>query len=98
MPQLVSYRLGQRVSGPNITHTQLWTVSNTPGVPENLGDGAIRWKIDNTKDVGVVDINKGSGGRLYDPTFNASLSNSIYGVSDTVQPPSLRVLALIRAF
>ena len=98
MPQLVSCRLGQRASGPNITYTQLWTVSNTPGVPESLGDGAIRWKIDNTKDVGIAEKKSGLEGRLYDMTFNASLSNAIYGGANTVQPAALRELVLIRSY
>ncbi len=83
---------------PNITYAQLWTVSNTPGIPESLGDGAIRWSVDTTKDVGIAEKKSGLNGALYDPRFDASLSNSVYGSANTVQPASVRVLALIRAF
>lgn len=83
---------------PNITYTQLWTVSNSPGIPENLGTGAIRWKVDSTKDVGIAEKKMGLEGKLYDPQFNASLSNPTYGSSYTVQPAALRSLSLIRAY
>ncbi|WP_289175307.1 hypothetical protein [uncultured Parasutterella sp.] len=67
-------------------------------MPESLGDGAIRWKIDNTKDIGIAEKKTGLDGRLYDPTFNASLSNTIYGGANTVQPAALRSLVLIRSY
>ena len=38
----------------------------------------------------------GSGGPTYDIIFNAADSNSIYGASDTVQPPSLSLIPQIK--
>lgn len=39
-----------------------------------------------------------SGNAIYDFSMNASLSNPIYGNSDTVQPPALTLLPCIKAF
>lgn len=38
----------------------------------------------------------GSGNRWVRLLFNASLSNSIYGASDTVQPPACCLIAQIK--
>ena len=49
-----------------------------------------------------TDIGTGGPGHLHNPmvkaTFDASRSNSIYGASDTVQPPSIVGMWLVKAF
>ena len=52
---------------------------------EDNGQGVRRWGS-----------NEGNGQNTF--LFDASLSNAIYGNSDTVQPKSLRVLYIIKAF
>lgn len=99
MPQLVSCRLGQRVSGPNNTtrirfdrfrYNEYGWVTPVNGCAISTGEGGA-WKtnfsdIEGREDIGVqLDI-------------DASKSNSIYGASNTVQPNALRALILVRAF
>ena len=61
---------------------------------EGTFEGAFsRETISGTKKYGS---NGGTGARVF--KFDASLSNPIYGNSDTVQPKSLRVLYIIKAF
>ena len=42
--------------------------------------------------------NNGTGSKRYKVSFNASISNPIYGNSDTVQPPALTMVYIIKAF
>ncbi len=78
---------GQRVEAglPNITG------SFNPGGNNVYANGAFR-----TTDVQGSNKAAASDSRLI--TFNASLSNPIYGASDTVQPPALTLLPCIKAF
>ena len=58
-------------------------------------DGAISVNENSNPTVGSVDGNNAQD-RGYSITFNASLSNAIYGASSTVQPPALKLIAQIR--
>ena len=70
------------------------------------GDGKNLGKSDYVAVGALTDLNGGQGG-VYTPpyiwntagfAFKASLSNPIYGASDTVQPPALTLLPCIKAF
>ena len=86
--------------------------SNTPGqkieagLPEtegkigrvvayDSGSGSIRSEISSVNNRTGADQDVGS---LKDITIRPSLSNPIYGASDTVQPPALTLLPCIKAF
>ncbi len=58
-------------------------------------DGALNVNENSNPTVGSVDGNNAQD-RGYSITFNASLSNAIYGASSTVQPPALKLIAQIR--
>ncbi len=71
---------------PNITGT-LYSVINEQG----SASGAIQYAATET---GVAEI--GTARQRGNYTLNASLSNPIYGKSDTVQPPALTLLPVIK--
>ena len=73
---------------PNITGT-LYSVINEQG----SASGAIQYAATETGVVGT-----GTARQRGNYTLNASLSNPIYGKSDTVQPPALTLLPCIKAF
>lgn len=75
---------------PNITGTgMLWYTGNSQSDRDKL-EGAIF--IDMEKTPTYRDVNNGNvGTNGYPQGFNASLSNSIYGSSNTVQPPAIKV-------
>ena len=83
---------------PNITgigpkfHAELWTPTNTA----NHNDGAILkgTSYGETAKTGTNDDNRAAN---YGWNFDASKSNSIYGASTTVQPPSYTVRFYIKA-
>jgi len=83
---------------PNITGTgpkfnlELWTPTNTA----NHNDGAILKgpSYGETQKTGTNDDNRAAN---YGWSFDASKSNSIYGASSTVQPPSYLVKFYIKA-
>ena len=73
---------------PNITGT-LYSVINEQG----SASGAIQYAATETGVAGT-----GTARQRGNYTLNASLSNPIYGKSDTVQPPALTLLPCIKAF
>lgn len=82
---------------PNITFTLPWTVSNSEETSENLGSGAIKWAVKNDTLAGFVKKDM-SAGRMYDPRFDASWSNPLFGASNKPQVDGLFGLMLIRGF
>lgn len=70
-------------------------VSNTDASSPNLGIGAIKWSVKNDTFSGFMKKDM-SAGRLYDPNFDASLSNPLFGASNNLQPAGLFVQCLIR--
>ena len=73
---------------PNITGT-LYSVINEQG----SASGAIQYAATETGVAGT-----GTARQRGNYTLNASLTNPIYGKSDTVQPPALTLLPCIKAF
>lgn len=73
---------------PNITGT-LYSVINEQG----SASGAIQYAATETGVAGT-----GTARQRGNYTLNASISNPIYGKSDTVQPPALTLLPCIKAF
>lgn len=79
---------------PNITG-KFGVDSSFASNGSSLFIGAFAYHTDNYSKNG---INGSSGGGSYDASFDASRSNFIYGASDTVQPPSVVGLWLVKAF
>lgn len=70
---------------PNINGQIGWLVSTYSST--SAGTGALRWNI--KSNVGMLSTS--GTGHACDPYIDASLSNSIYGASSTVQPPAICV-------
>ena len=77
---------------------------NAPGLPELLGgfsaytyDAGMPWQAITSVDSGMNALTVGaSGGTRYNAfTFRASLSNTIYGASSTVMPPSVNLPVIL---
>ena len=77
---------------------------NAPGLPELLGgfsaytyDAGMPWQAITSVDSGTNALTVGSsGGTRYNAfTFRASLSNTIYGASSTVMPPSVNLPVIL---
>ena len=77
---------------------------NAPGLPELLGgfsaytfDAGMPWQAITSVDSGMNALTTGSsGGTRYNAfTFRASLSNTIYGASSTVMPPSVNLPVIL---
>ena len=77
---------------------------NAPGLPELLGgfsaytfDAGMPWQAITSVDSGMNALTVGSsGGTRYNAfTFRASLSNTIYGASSTVMPPSANLPVIL---
>ena len=77
---------------------------NAPGLPELLGgfsaytfDAGMPWQAITSVDSGMNALTVGSsGGTRYNAfTFRASLSNTIYGASSTVMPPSINLPVIL---
>ena len=77
---------------------------NAPGLPELLGgfsaytfDAGMPWQAITSVDSGMNALTVGSsGGTRYTAfTFRASLSNTIYGASSTVMPPSVNLPVIL---
>ena len=79
---------------PNITG-KLGVDSSFKSNGSSLFIGAFAYHTDNYAKNGV---NAGSGGGSYDASFDASRCSPVYGKSDTVQPPSIVGLWLVKAF
>lgn len=85
----------QRSAGlPNITgHAEFGYTNSTTGMPVIFTEGALS-STDSGKEGGFF---SGNGGKQKTQlSFNASNSNSIYGSSNTVQPPAYMVRAWVR--
>ena len=82
---------------PNITFTLPWLASNTEENSPNLGIGAIKWSVKNDTFSGFMKKDM-SAGRLYDPNFDASLSNPLFGSSNNLQVDAVFSMMLIRGF
>ncbi len=99
MPQLVSCRLGQRVSGPNMTGGIYFDRFLEASKGFAHGDVSFR---DAPGRTGANKINFPDGYQTDQQGVTISLDSSrssvIYGASETVQPASIRALALIRAY
>lgn len=72
-------------------------VSNTEENSPNLGIGAIKWSVKNDTLSGFMKKDM-SAGRLYDPNFDASLSNPLFGASNNLQVDAVFSMMLIRGF
>ena len=82
---------------PNITFVLPWVVSNNNETSENLGTGAIRWGVKNDTLAGFSKKDM-TAGRLYDPRFDASWSNPLFGASNKPQVDGIFGMMLIRSF
>ena len=77
----------------------LFFFQNTPGLPNIIGSGMSRVLQNGS---GACYTSSGGGGLQYglialnSIAFNASMYNEIYGNSETVQPPAIRVYVWIR--
>ena len=91
---LMSLRYSER---PNITFVLPWVVSNNNETSENLGTGAIRWGVKNDTLAGFSKKDM-TAGRLYDPRFDASWSNPLFGASNKPQVDGIFGMMLIRSF
>ena len=95
---------GQKIDPglPNITgsisnpsHSDTFSFGGEWGTTADSGALASSMFITNKA---IAEANWAGGAVLESITFNASASNSIYGASNTVQPPSLTLLPCIKAF
>ena len=77
------------IFGPNITGTVDWS---NAGNPSASGKGALYWAMVDAAGTHVTDE-----GYPANISIDASRSNSIYGNSTTVQPPSRYALMIIKA-
>ena len=77
---------------------------NAPGLPELLGgfsaytfDAGMPWQAITSVDSGMnaLTVGSSSGTRYNAFTFRASLSNTIYGASSTVMPPSINLPVIL---
>lgn len=77
---------------PNITGYigNLVSTSNESGANRN---GSFEWH--RREGVGVLNVSPGRGFR-YDPIFDASWSSTVYGNSETIQPPAIAVNIFIK--
>lgn len=93
----------QRSAGlPNITGSTAWAVNGTlgtyssQGTPYHENNGALLAKTDG-KAYGCIGTSGGDSSKSnVSVNIDASLSNPIYGASDTVQPPAYMVRAWVR--
>ena len=90
-------RLTVDIRLPNITFVLPWVVSNNNETSENLGTGAIRWGVKNDTLAGFSKKDM-TAGRLYDPRFDASWSNPLFGASNKPQVDGIFGMMLIRSF
>lgn len=79
---------------PNIEGEWGWQMNTGVVAHDNTLSGAFT-RSGNLKNYGMANAVQSNTENL---KFDASLSNAIYGNSDTVQPKSLRVLYIIKAF
>lgn len=86
---------GQRSAGlPNITgHSEFGYTNSTTSMPVIHTEGALS-STDSGREGGFLSGNGGNQNTQL--SFNASKSNSIYGSSNTVQPPAYMVRAWVR--
>lgn len=98
MMQYTEWHIGMRRGAglPNITGQigkiwgGVWTVPTNTGYMGAIQPGEL---VDNQ---GIPAINATSGSVATHDNFNASWSNSIYGSSNTVQPPAINVIPILR--
>ena len=81
---------------PNIQGKLLWTRSFTSADTSDLAYGAFSWTPPTPTSKGRYQIIDYDQSFIYDPTFDASRSNAIFGSSTTNQAASLRGYWLIR--
>ena len=88
--------VGQSVEAglPNISGMLNNLVSNSATESTVTGE-LLRWQ--SRQDVGYA-AKTATGGFLFDPLIDASRVNSLYGNASSLQPASVRIFALIRAY
>lgn len=96
---------GYLVAGlPNITGSTAWAVNGTLGIyssqdtPYHQNTGALSVETDGKAYGAIGDSGRDSANSNVSVNIDASLSNPIYGASDTVQPPPIVGLWLVKAF
>lgn len=96
---------GYLVAGlPNITGSTAGAVNGTLGIyssqdtPYHQNTGALSVETDGKAYGAIGDSGRDSANSNVSVNIDASLSNPIYGASDTVQPPSIVGLWLVKAF
>ena len=89
---------------PNITGSTAWAVNGTIGTyatqdtPYHRDAGALSVKKDGKAYGAIGDTGEDSAKSNVSVNIDASLSNPIYGSSDTVQPPSIVGMWLVKAY
>lgn len=89
---------------PNITGSTAWAVNGTLDIyatqdtPYHQNTGALSVKKDGKAYGAIGDTGKDSAKSNVSVNIDASLSNPIYGSSDTVQPPSIAGLWCVKAY
>lgn len=82
------------IVSPNISGMLNNLVSNSATESTVTGE-LLRWQ--SRQDVGYA-AKTATGGFLFDPLIDASRANSLYGNASSLQPASVRIFALIRAY
>lgn len=89
---------------PNITGSTAWAVNGTLGIytsqgtPYHQNTGALSVKTDGKAYGAIGATGEDSAKSNVKVNIDASLSNPIYGASDTVQPPSIVGLWVVKAY
>lgn len=89
---------------PNITGSTAWAINGTigafssQGTPYHQNTGALSVKTDGKAYGAIGDTGADSRKSNVSANIDASLSNPIYGSSDTVQPPSIVGLWCVKAY
>jgi hypothetical protein len=84
--------------GPSSSTSTSDQILSDAGLADTVSDGALSFGVSGRSVKGMAEASSTSKAYVDMLNFNASDSNPIYGASDTVQPKSLTVRFIIKAF
>lgn len=98
VPNLTDRFIQGGVNVGEVKDAGLPNIEGALGMTDSGGSGGMTptGAFMNTTYIDSDSSNTGAGSKRYNVNFDASLSNPIYGASDTVQPPSVVLLYIIK--